>query len=133
MRDQPPPTGFWLKWSVVFACWTVFALFFTYQIYLYQIRAGGQFHVLSPLLTCLCWAYVWFAVTPLLLVSIDRIPFERAHPIRGVAAHSLAAVTIFCVNSAIYAPLVAAVVGPDAENRTVVAAIGHVILTEAHI
>jgi LytS/YehU family sensor histidine kinase len=133
MRVQPPPKSFWLKWGVIFLCWTAFALFFTYQIYLYQIRAGGEFHYLSPLLTCLFWAYVWFAVTPLILYSINRIPFERAHPIRGVVAHSLAAASIFCVNSAIYVPLVRAVVGPDANNRSVAAEIGHVILTEVHI
>jgi two-component system LytT family sensor kinase len=133
MRVQPPPRSFWLKWGVIFLCWTGFALFFTYQIYLYQLRAEGAIHLLAPLLTCLCWAYVWFAVTPLILYSIDRLPFDREHPIRGVAVHSLAAACIFCINSAIYVPLLWTVVGPDANNSSIATEIGHVIVTELHI
>lgn len=133
MRVRLPPKSAWLKWGVIFLSWTAFALFFTYQIYLYQIRAGGEFHVLGPLLLCLCWAYMWFAVTPLILYSIDRIPFERAHPVRGVAVHTLVAAAIFCVNSALYVPVLRAILGPDADNRPVPAEILHVILTEMHI
>lgn len=118
---------------MIFLGWTAFALFFTYQICLYQVPATGKLDLLPPLLTCLCWAYVWFAVTPLILYSIERIPFTRVHPIRGVVAHSLAAAVIFCVNATIYVPLLRTIVGPDAGGRTVTAEIRHVIATELHI
>src|SRR4051812_11430312 len=104
MRVHPPPPDALLKWGVIFLCWTAFALFFTYQIYLYQLRAMGRIEVLGPLLTCLCWAYVWFCVTPLILFAVGRIPIRRERPVRGVALHSLAALAIFCVNSAVYVP-----------------------------
>jgi LytS/YehU family sensor histidine kinase len=133
MRIHPPPRRFWLKWGVIFLCWTGFALFFTYQMCLYQAPSADGIHVRGPLLICLTWAYVWFGVTPLMLYAVDRIPFRRERPIGGVLVHSLMAAAIFSVNSALYVPLLRAVVGPGSADRTLAAEIQHVILTELHI
>ena len=133
METQPPLLKPGLKWSIIFLCWTGFALFFAYQIYLYQFRTAHQIEWLNPLLTCLCWAYVWFGVTPIILAVVNRLPFLRQHPFRSVAVHSLAAAIIFSLNSALYVPLLRVVVGAGAAPRPLLAEIQHVILTELHI
>jgi two-component system LytT family sensor kinase len=122
-----------IQWGVVFLCWTGFALFFTYQIYLGQYRATGHINWLNPLLICCSWAFAWFGVTPVILAVIRRWPFERQHPIRGVLFHSLAATLIFCLNSALYIPLVRLVVGTGNAPRPLLAQIWQVIWTEFHI
>jgi LytS/YehU family sensor histidine kinase len=133
MESQPLVIKPWMKWAVIFLCWTGFALFFTYQIYIFQLQSGNKIDWLNPLLTCLVWAYVWFGVTPLILYVTRRLQFHRQHPVRSVVAHSLAAAVIFCVNSTIYVPLLRAVVGPGAAPRPLLEAIRHVILTEVHV
>jgi two-component system, LytTR family, sensor kinase len=122
-----------IKWGVIFLCWTGFALFFAYQMYLGQYRATGHLNWLNPLLICCCWAYAWFGVTPVILAMIRRWPFERQRPIRGVLTHTLAATLVFCLNSALYIPLVRLVVGASSAPRPLLAAIWHVIWTEIHI
>jgi two-component sensor histidine kinase len=133
MENRTPIVKAWIKWAIIFLCWTGFALFFTYQICLYQFQSTKKLEWLNPLLTCLCWAYVWFAVTPLILFVIKWLPFRRRHPIRSVFLHSLAAALIFSLNSAIYVPLLRLVVGAGAAAKPLPEAIEHVILTELHI
>lgn len=133
MESQTPLLKPWMKWAIIFLCWTGFALFFTYQIYLGQFQAGRKIDWLNPLLTCLTWAYVWFGVTPLILYVAKWLPFQRQHPIRSVLVHSLAAALIFSLNSVIYVPMYRLVVGPGAAPKPLLEAIQHVILTELHL
>jgi LytS/YehU family sensor histidine kinase len=70
-------------------------------------------------------------VTPLILYVIKRWPFDRRHPIRSVLGHSLAAVIIFCLNSAIYIPAIWSVLGPG--SGSMLEAIWRVIMSEIHI
>lgn len=123
----------WLKWAIIFLCWTGFALFFAYQSYLGQAQSGRKIDWLNPLVTCLTWAYVWLAVTPLILYVAERLPFERRRPLRSVIVHSLVALSIFCLNSLIYVPLHRLVVSPGAAPKPVGEVILHVIVNEAHI
>jgi signal transduction histidine kinase len=120
-----------MKWGIIFLCWTGFALFFTYQMCLYQIQSPNKVQWVKPLLTCLVWGYAWFGVTPLILYVIKRWPFDRRHPIRSVLGHSLAAVIIFCLNSAIYIPAIWSVLGPG--SGSMLEAIWRVIMSEIHI
>ncbi|HKX28350.1 MAG TPA: histidine kinase [Blastocatellia bacterium] len=133
MGSRPPLLKPWIKWGIIFLCWTAFALFFTYQIYLSQYRFAGKIEWLKPLLTCLTWAYVWFAVTPLILYVAERMPFRRRRPVSSVIAHSLAAALVFCLNSVIYVPLHRLVVNPGPSPRPVLQVIQQVIATELHI
>jgi two-component system LytT family sensor kinase len=133
MQIQTPLLKPWMKWALIFLCWTGFALFFTYQIYLGRFLARQPINWLNPLLTCLTWAYVWFAVTPLILFVTERLPFQRRHPFRSVMVHSLVAALIFSLNSVLYVPLHRLVVGGGAAPKPLLEVIRHVILSEMHI
>jgi sensor histidine kinase YesM len=133
MRNKPPPLKPWMKWAVIFLCWTGFALFFTYQSYIAQAQYAKFIQWTEPLLTCLSWAYVWFAVTPLILYVADHLPFQRQKLFRSVALHSLAAAIVFILNTVIYVPIHKRILGLGDESKSVFAAMQHVVLTELHV
>src|SRR5689334_8428517 len=69
--------------------WTLFALFFSTQLYL-NIRYHGHSQpfslILIPWLTC---GYLWAALTPVTLWLARRFPLEKEVIVRRVALHLL--------------------------------------------
>jgi len=78
----------------ILGAWTLFALFFSTQLYL-NIIYHGQSRPFSlvfiPWLTC---GYLWAALTPLTLWLARRFPLEKEVIVRRVALHLLFAVLI---------------------------------------
>src|ERR1043166_3324349 len=78
----------------ILGAWTLFALFFSTQLYvnvLYHQRSLPFFNILIPWLTC---GYLWAALTPVTLWLARRFPLEKEVIVRRVALHLLFAVVI---------------------------------------
>jgi sensor histidine kinase YesM len=91
MRDKPPKVKPWMKWAIIFLCWTGFALFFTSQNYMFQARSGGAIEWKGPLLNWLLGSYTWFVATPFILKLSNRFPLQRGKIFRSIGIHTLAA------------------------------------------
>ncbi len=73
----------------ILAAWTLFALFFSTQLYLnmhYHGRLQPFFGILIPWLIC---GYLWAALTPVTLWLARRFPLEKEVIVRRVALHLL--------------------------------------------
>ena len=73
----------------ILIAWTLFALFFSTQIYLnslYHGRSQPLTSILIPWLTC---SYLWAALTPVTLWLARRFPLEKEVIVRRVALHLL--------------------------------------------
>jgi len=73
----------------IVTAWTLFALFFSTQIYLnslYHGRSQPLTSILIPWLTC---SYLWAALTPVTLWLARRFPLEKEVIVRRVALHLL--------------------------------------------
>ncbi len=73
----------------ILIAWTLFALFFSTQIYLnslYHGRSQPLTSILIPWLTC---SYLWATLTPVTLWLARRFPLEKEVIVRRVALHLL--------------------------------------------
>jgi sensor histidine kinase YesM len=73
----------------ILSAWTLFALFFSTQLYLnslYRGRPQPLTSILIPWLTC---GYLWAALTPVTLWLARRFPLEKEVIVRRVALHLL--------------------------------------------
>jgi sensor histidine kinase YesM len=78
----------------ILGAWTLFALFFSTQLYVNVIYHGKSLpfsNILIPWLTC---GYLWAALTPVALWLARRFPLEKEVIVRRVALHLLFAVVI---------------------------------------
>ena len=78
----------------IVGAWTLFALFFSTQLYLnilYHGRSQPFSLILIPWLTC---GYLWAALTPVALWLARRFPLEKEVIVRRVALHLVFAVLI---------------------------------------
>jgi len=78
----------------ILGAWTLFALFFSTQIYLniiYHGRSQPFFFILIPWLIC---GYLWAALTPVALWLARRFPLEKELIVRRVALHLLFGILI---------------------------------------
>ncbi|MDT4897519.1 MAG: two-component system, LytTR family, sensor kinase [Acidobacteriota bacterium] len=83
-----------LKWAFAFGCWTVFGLFFASQEIVRYRYAGRVVEWRLMLTVWLASAYIWAALTPLILYLARRFPIERNRWPRSLLFH-LAASVIF--------------------------------------
>jgi sensor histidine kinase YesM len=78
----------------ILSAWTLFALFFSTQLYINVLYHGKSLpfsNILIPWLTC---GYLWAALTPVTLWLARRFPLEKEVIVRRVALHLLFAVVI---------------------------------------
>src|SRR4051794_10344971 len=82
-----------LAWgAIIFAIWTVLALFFTSQDLMHQNYSGlqvGWQRVLGEWLLC---SWVWAGLTAAIVPLARRVPFERGRIGRALAVHVPASV-----------------------------------------
>lgn len=86
----------------IVGAWTLFAVFFSTQIYiniLYHDRFQPFFLILVPWLVC---GYVWAALTPVTLYLARRFPLEKEVIARRVALHLLFGVLVSMVHLVAY-------------------------------
>src|ERR1044072_4915041 len=73
----------------ILGAWTLFALFFSTQLYLNIIYHGRSLQFSSILIPWLTCGYLWAALTPVALWLARRFPLEKELIVRRVALHLL--------------------------------------------
>jgi two-component system, LytTR family, sensor kinase len=112
MRNNPPKSKPWIKWAVIFICWTSFALFFISQNYIIQAHSGRTIEWKMTLFNWLLGSYAWCAITPLILQLSDRFPLQRGKLPRVIGIHTIAAAFFFIVYLAIFVIVRRLILGP---------------------
>ena len=84
----------WLKWALAFGCWTLFGLFFASQEIVRYRYAGRVVEWRLMLTVWLASAYIWAALTPLILYLARRFPIERNRWPRSLLFHLAASVLV---------------------------------------
>src|SRR5262245_1782362 len=135
MRNKPPkskPQIRWMKWAIIFLCWTGFALFFTSQSYMFQARSAGTIEWRGTLFNWLLGSYTWFALTPLVLKLSDRFPLQRGKLLRSVAVHAIAAPLFNITNIVLFVIARGLITGPRLEARSLFESVWHFVIAEFH-
>jgi len=104
MKDEPPkskPHAQWMKWAIIFLCWTALGLIFTGQNYVNQAWWTNTINWKEPLVRELAWVYSWNIVTPPILRLLNRFPLQRGKLLRSVGIHVFAAPFFFIASSAL--------------------------------
>jgi two-component system LytT family sensor kinase len=84
----------WFRAVLVVGAWTVFAVFLSSQMYLAYSRGKSPIQYQRIFLIELVYAYLWAALTPLILWLARRFPIERRHWVRILLIHLGASVLI---------------------------------------
>jgi two-component system LytT family sensor kinase len=102
MKDEVIVQRRWVRWSLIFLCWTLYGLFFASQ------EIAQQFYNQRPILwkrslaTWLVCGYVWAILTPPILYLSERFRIEVENWARGVLVHLPASVLFSLLQLAIY-------------------------------
>jgi two-component system, LytTR family, sensor kinase len=92
----------WLKWILIGAGWTLFAVFFASEIVVSRAYAGRPASIGRALGVWLICAFLWLAATPLVLWLARRFPLERNRWITSVLVHLGASAVISFLLLALY-------------------------------
>jgi len=130
MGNEPPKPKPWMKWAVIFICWTGFALFFTSQSYIIQARSGRTIEWKRTLGLWLLGSYSWCLLTPFILQLSDRLPLRRGKLLRFIGIHSVAAVFFFTANEVIFIFARRLIPGPLSDTRPFVELFRSLAITE---
>ena len=84
----------WFRWGLVVAAWTVFAAFVSSQLFLAYKRSDMPVRYQRIFLIELAYAYVWAALTPLILWLSRRFPIDRTNWHRRLTVHFVASIAI---------------------------------------
>src|SRR5262245_5462323 len=135
MRNKPPkskPQIRWMKWAIIFLCWTGVALFFTSQSYMFQARSAGTIEWKRTLFNWLLGSYTWFALTPFVLKLSNRFPLQRGKLLRSVAVHAIAAPLFNITNIVLFVIALGLITGPRLEARSLLESVWHFVIAEFH-
>ena len=135
MRNKPPkskPQIKWMKWAIIFLCWTGFALFFTTQSYIVQERYSGKVNWTGTLVDWLLGSYSWFILTPLVLRMSDRFPLQRGKLLRSIGVHFLAAPFFNIINIIIFVVARGLIYGPFPDAGSFLKSLRSHIIIEFH-
>lgn len=91
-----------LDWRVVLLGWTIFGLFMAGQVYFVSVRFGKGMAWSLALLSEMLYAYLWAALTPLVVWLGRRYRLERQHLAGRLALHVPASLLFAMLHKAIY-------------------------------
>jgi sensor histidine kinase YesM len=77
----------WARAALILTCWTLFGLFLTSQTWLMFSRRNVPVRLGRVMLSEMAFAYVWAALTPLVLHLARRFPMERQQWRRSLLVH----------------------------------------------
>ncbi|HEY0319526.1 MAG TPA: histidine kinase [Pyrinomonadaceae bacterium] len=77
----------WVSWSVIFACWTLYGIFFASQVTVQQAYMGRAVTWRNNFAAWLVCGYLWAMLTPLILYLSRRFPIKRQTWLRGALFH----------------------------------------------
>jgi sensor histidine kinase YesM len=101
----------WLKWLLIAIGWTIFGCFFASQVIVARAYTGRPLNVGNTLMVWLICAYVWLALTPLVLYLARRFSLDRRRLTRNLLLHLAASVVFAFLQVAIYVS-VASLISP---------------------
>ncbi|HKQ03948.1 MAG TPA: histidine kinase [Blastocatellia bacterium] len=84
----------WLRAFFIIGVWTLFGVFLASQSTLAFSRSVRPFSWQRILLVEMSFAYIWAALTPLVLWLARRYPLERGRLTRGLTVHVLASIIL---------------------------------------
>lgn len=91
----------WTRWGLLLACWTAFGIFFASQVLINQAYRGRPVRWGRTLSTWLICAYIWAALTPLILDLSRRFRIERGR-FRNLLVHLFASLAFSFIQLAAY-------------------------------
>src|SRR5215475_1165132 len=132
MGNKPPKSKPWMKWAIIFICWTSFALFFISQNYIIQAQFGRTIEWKMTLFNWLLGSYTWCAITPLILRLSNRFPLQRGKLLRVIGIHTFAAAFFFIVYLAVFVIARRLILGALPETRSLFEAFRGYLIAEFH-
>jgi signal transduction histidine kinase len=132
MKDEASKRRGLFKWGLIAVAWTLFGLFFASQVVIGRAYAGKPLKAGEALTAWLICAYLWLALTPLVLYLARRFPLER----RRWLTHSLlhfAAGAVFALLQLMTFIKVASWVGLDSGTQSFLQAIRNLLVTNLHL
>jgi len=90
-----------VRWGLLFAAWTSFGLFFASKLLIGHAYRGEALDLGQTFLYWLTCAYLWAALTPLVLYLSRRFRIERGR-LRNLPLHLLASIILSLVHLAAY-------------------------------
>jgi two-component system, LytTR family, sensor kinase len=91
-----------MKWPLIAFGWTIFGCFFASQVIVARAYAGRPLRLSHTIFGWLICAYVWLALTPLVLYLARRFAFERRSWTRNLLLHLAASIGFAFLQIAIY-------------------------------
>ncbi len=131
MRDGAARRKQVLKWGLIAAGWTLFGLFFASQAIAVRAYDGVPLRAGQAVASWLLCAYIWLALTPLVLWLARRFPLERRRWRRSLPAHLLACVLISLLQLAAYV-WISGRLGPQSGGPPFAAAFRHLFFGNFH-
>jgi len=101
MENLPARNRKFIKWLGIWAVWTLFGLFFASQFALQNQLSANPVSFWRILSWQLVSGYIWFAISPLILVLAKRFPFDEGKWKTSLPVHAVACVVIALVQLAI--------------------------------
>jgi signal transduction histidine kinase len=132
MPDTPDTTNHPRTAALVVAGWTAFALFFASQSMLADVYAGRPVAAARSLTAWLTCAYVWAALTPLVVGLARRFPLSGAGWPRSVAVHAAAGLGVTFVQLVAYEAIRQLTWGSTPAGVTPLGAFWRLVVVEAH-
>ncbi len=105
MKDEAARRRPLVKWGLIAAGWTLFGLFFAGQSIAVRAYDGRPLRVGATVAGWLLCAYLWLALTPLVLWLARRFPLERRRWHKNLPAHVAAALLLSLLQLATYATI----------------------------
>jgi two-component system LytT family sensor kinase len=119
------------KWWLIAAGWTLFGLFFASQAVVSRAYDGIPLRVGNALAAWLTCAYVWLALTPLVLRLARRFPLDRQRWLVRALFHLAASAAFALVHLSAYV-VVASSVGLYPGNPSFSQAFRHLFISNFH-
>lgn len=103
----------WLKWGLIFGCWTVLALMYSSHLYFFHLLRDEKAVWTEGLIEALDDFYVWAAFTPLILYLASRFPLKRSSWRTSVLVHIPASLFLSFVQVVLHTLLDATLLDQD--------------------
>jgi len=102
MEESATRNRRWIKWPLIALGWTIFGCFFASQVIVARAYAGRPLNLGRTVFVWVICAYVWLALTPLVLYLARRFAFERRSWTRNLLLHLAASIGVAFLQIATY-------------------------------
>jgi two-component system, LytTR family, sensor kinase len=121
----------WVSWGVLFACWTLYGVFFAAQATVQQVYMGRAVTWSNNFAAWLICGYLWAALTPPILYLSRRFPIERRNWPRRALFHFACSLVMVAILLGVYV-LAAKLAGLPIAQRPLGSAFLALVILEYH-